>query len=123
MKTNWTLLTGFIVYVFSEQVPSDMDKLLSDTPSVKADFYRTVSRSQQQFMADHMVFDLLDFFVNLNSLNQSQSVTALSSITEILQNATKTVTSLHDREVCSVYICCVQRNIVNPDILVPLNVF
>lgn len=76
-----------------------MDKILNDTQSVKTQFAAMIKTYQQLLMADHIVFDLLDFFTKLETTPGLNKSLALTKMTEILSHATQTVKSLHDREV------------------------
>lgn len=76
-----------------------MDKILNKTQSVKTNFAAVIKTYQQLLMADHIVFDLLDFFTKLETTPGLNKSLALAKMTEILSHATQTVKSLHDREV------------------------
>lgn len=96
-------VTGLIFCSFfsssPEQVPAEMDRILNETQAVKTNFSAMIKTYQQLLMADHIVFDLLDFFTKLDTTPGLNKSLALVKMTEILSHATQTVQSLHDREV------------------------
>ncbi|XP_076472103.1 uncharacterized protein LOC143301595 [Babylonia areolata] len=86
-------------YGLREYVPGsyDITTILGDVEAIKKDFISKITEYQRQTMADHMVFDLLLFFHQLEKL-PSKSV-AIAKMSDILSAAASKIRENHDSEV------------------------
>ncbi|XP_076451098.1 di-N-acetylchitobiase-like [Babylonia areolata] len=86
-------------YGLRELVPDDLQRLVSDTDGVKSNFTNMILTYQSLFMADHIVYDLLGFFANLEGADPSVNKSVvLCKMGEVLSNAMEEVRKRHNRE-------------------------
>lgn len=86
-------------YGLKEHVPSDMEKLLNSTEAETKKFSQMVVTYQRLLMADHIVYDLLDFFLQLDTQPGLDKSLALSKITDLLKLTIRQVNTEHSGEV------------------------
>ena len=86
-----------------EPVPGsdDISKIMGDIGVVKKDFKNNITIYQKLLMADHVVFDLVDFSLQLENTENLNKSLALSKMTEILSEATVTAQELTNKNYVS----------------------